>query len=365
MTLSLYLARRFLRSWLIVLAVFLALLFVVDLVEQLRRLAQASAGLREAMLLAALNLPNSVYRILPLITLIAAIATFMGLSRSSELVAARAAGRSGYAILAAPMVTALLVGGLTITVLNPISAATAKRYDLLSYQYQTGQTRAISVSKEGLWLRQGGAEGQSVIHARQTNDDGTDLRDATFLTFDAEGAPLRRIAAETAVLADGAWSLTGVKDWPIGSSDNPERDARHLDSLTVSSDLTAEEIRQGLGKMGQISIWDLPAYIDRLERAGFSARRHLVWFQMELAMPLFFAAMVVLAGGFTMRHARSGGTGLMVLLALASGLGFFFLRNFALVLGESGQIPVFLSAWSTPVAAMLAALGLLLHMEHS
>ena len=109
--------------------------------------------------------------------------------------------------------------------------------------------------------------------------------------------------------------------------------------------------------------WGLPAYIAGLERAGFSARAHRVWYQMELAQPLLLAAMVLIAAGFTMRHARAGKTGMYVLLAILGGFFIFFLRNFAQVLGNNGQIPILLSAWAAPVAAILLALGLLLHLE--
>jgi lipopolysaccharide export system permease protein len=45
------------------------------------------------------------------------------------------------------------------------------------------------------------------------------------------------------------------------------------------------------------------------------------------------------------------------------GFGIYFVRNFAQILGENGQIPVSLAAWAPPVAAILMALGLLLHLE--
>ena len=45
------------------------------------------------------------------------------------------------------------------------------------------------------------------------------------------------------------------------------------------------------------------------------------------------------------------------------GFGFYFLRNFAQALGDSGQIPILLAAWSPPVAAVMLSLGLLLHLE--
>ncbi|HMS97064.1 MAG TPA: LptF/LptG family permease, partial [Tabrizicola sp.] len=79
--------------------------------------------------------------------------------------------------------------------------------------------------------------------------------------------------------------------------------------------------------------------------------------------PLLLAAMVLVAAGFTMRHVRSGGTGRMVLFAMLAGFGIFFLRNFAQAMGNTGQIPILLAAWSPPAIALLMSLGFLLHLE--
>ena len=74
-------------------------------------------------------------------------------------------------------------------------------------------------------------------------------------------------------------------------------------------------------------------------------------------------AMVLVGAAFTMRHVRSGGTGLAVLMAVLLGFGLYFVRNFAQILGENGQTPVSLAAWAPPIAAFLLPLGLLLHAE--
>ena len=125
----------------------------------------------------------------------------------------------------------------------------------------------------------------------------------------------------------------------------------------------ADTIRDSFGTPSAIPIWELPSYIAGLEKAGFSARNHQVWMQMQLALPLLLASMVLMAAGFTMRHARFGKAGQMVLFALLSGFAIFFLRNFAQVLGVSGQIPIVMAAWAPPLAAFLLAVGLLLHLE--
>ncbi|MDH2326092.1 LPS export ABC transporter permease LptG [Cereibacter sp. SYSU M97828] len=361
MILSLYIARRFLRMVLRVFAIFFGIMMLIDMLDQLRRFS-GEIGIAQAALLSLLNVPSNIYTILPLIFILAAIALFLGLARSSELVVVRAAGRSALRFLAAPVVTALILGVLTVAVLNPLVAATSGRYESMSSRLRHGTEQVLSVSGSGLWLRQGDAEGQSVIQAQQANANGTRLTGVTFMTYDAQGQLVERIRAETATLGNGEWQLAKVKRWPL-ATENPEAAATLADSLTLPSDLTPENIREGFRPPSGIAIWDLPAYVRGLETAGFQAREHRVWFQSELSLPLLLAAMVLIAAGFTMRHARGGKTGSMVLLALLAGFGVFFLRNFAQVLGENGQIPVLLAAWTPPLAAALGSLGLLLHLE--
>ena len=360
MTLTMYIARRFASMFAMVFAIFLAILLLIDVIDQLRK-AGVSTG--QALYLSLLNVPESLYQILPLIMILSAIAVFLALARSSELVVVRAAGRSGLRFLLAPVVVALIIGAVAVAVFNPLVAATSKTYDRLNAARGQSDGAVMSVSADGLWMRQGSADGQSVIKAQRSAPDGSALYEVTVLSFAADGSPTERIEAASARLEPGAWVLSGAKRWALAQA-NPEQMAAAVsDDLRLPTDLTLDRIRDSFGAPSGIAFWALPSYIAGLERAGFSARSYQVWFQMELAQPLLLAAMVLIAAGFTMRHARFGKTGQMVLLALLGGFLIFFLRNFAQVLGENGQIPVFLAAWSPPIAAAFLALGLLLHLE--
>ena len=364
MTLSLYIARRFAWTVAQVFLIFFGILMLIDMIEQLRRFSSAGVALWEAAGLSLMNVPGTLYRILPLILIMGSIAMFLGLARSSELVVVRAAGRSGLRFLATPVIVAVALGLLTVAAFNPIVAATAKQYDAARARLsQSSGGSVLSVADTGLWLRQGAEDGQTVIQAARANLDGTELFGVTFLGFDANGLPATRIEAAAAKLTEGAWELTGAKTWDLTAA-NPELSAlREAGPSSLPSDLTPERIRDSFGTPSAIAFWDLPAYIGDLERAGFSARAYRLWFQMELAQPLLLAAMVLVAAGFTMRHTRFGGTGQMVLFAMLSGFAIFFLRNFSQALGDSGQIPISVAAWSPPLAAFLMSLGLLLHLE--
>jgi lipopolysaccharide export system permease protein len=362
MILHRYFARRFLMTFLGVLAVFFLIMLFLDLVEQLRRYAGAEAGFRDVFALTLLNIPQAIYQILPLIMILAAIALFLGLARSSELVVTRAAGRSALRALMAPLAVALMIGLLAVGVLNPIVAATSKEYESRGGALR-GNESVLSIGSSGLWLRQGSSEGQTVIRAASANLDGTVLTDVTFMTFAPEGGPARRVNAASAILTDGAWVLTDAKAWTFGDAVTPEAGAVQRAAMRITSSLTPDEIRDSFGTPSSIPIWELPAFIGRLQAAGFSAQRHLVWLHSEIAQPVFLMAMVMIGASFTIRHQRGGRTGLMVMIAIILAFVIYFIRNFAQVLGENGQLPAALAAWAPPLAAMGLSLGILLHNE--
>jgi len=302
-----------------------------------------------------------LYQVLDLVVLLAAVTMFIALARSSELVIARATGRSALRSLMAPVIAALLVGAMIVAIGNPFVAAISKKYNTEDNLLR-GAQQVVSVSREGLWLRQGQDDRQTAIHAQTSNLDGTRLFGVTFLAFDREDGPLYRITAGSAELGDGVWTISDAKRWTFDGR-NPEAHAETLATLTVPTDLTRDQIRDSFGTPSAIPIWDLPTFIARLEAAGFSARSHRVWFESELAKPLGFVAMVLIGAVFTLRHTRAGRTGLMVLGAVLSGFAVYFIGNLARLMGDSGQLPIAVAVWSPPVAAICLALGLLLHLE--
>ena len=364
MILDRYFARRFLQSFLLIGGVFMTLILLVDLIEQIRKFESVEISFGQLLQLVVLNAPEAINEILPLLMILSTVVLFVGLARSSELVVTRATGRSGVRALLAPLLMAAAIGILAVTTLNPIVAATSNRYQQLSDTYRTGQPAALSLSGEGLWLRQGGQRGQSVIHAKGYGGAApVTLYDVTILTYARDGGPVRRILADRAQLDGQEWRLTNAKVWPLAAGLNPEASAANHDDLRIPTTLTQERIRDSLGRRSGISVYDLPQTIRDLRSAGFSTRRHEVWYQVELSRPIFLMAMVLVGAAFTMRHTRFGGTGMAVLLAVLLGFGLYFIRGFAQAMGENGQIPVAMAAWAPPVASILLTVGMLLHAE--
>ena len=358
MTLHLYLARRFGRTLLVTTVAFAILVGAIEAVEIARALRDApAAGSGATLQLMLLTLPGRLYEIGPLIVLLAALALFLSLSRQSELAVARTSGRSALGLSLAPAAVTLALGALLVAGFNPVVAATLRKAEAVEARFE-GAANVLSISAEGLWLRQGDADGQTVIRARSASLDGERLRDVTFLGYGPDG-PSSRIEASGARLSPGLWHLTNAKRWNLAAP-NPEAAAEVEPDLTIPTELTIERIRDGFGTPEAINIWDLPAFIADLELAGFSARAHRTRLWSEAASPLFLAAMALVGLAFVPRHPRGGGAWTRGGIAVLTGFALYFVKDFALALGQSGQAPVLLAALAPPAAALAVGATLVL-----
>ncbi len=260
MTLHIYIARRFLRSFLTVALILAGVFMLMDMIEQIRTFDSSQVGFHDLIRLVLTNMPEWMYRILPLVVILATLSMFLGLARSSEMVVTRAAGRSALTTLISPVLTVLVIGCVAVAVFNPLTAATSRHYALLKAKYSGDRTQILSISSEGLWLRQGSETGQTVIRALHSGMTGTKLYDVTFFAFDPKGRPTTRIAAAEARLDVGRWALRDAKVWNL-TRDNPESAATTHRVYWVASNLTRTQIEDSFGKPSTISTgcrWSWP-----------------------------------------------------------------------------------------------------------
>jgi len=362
MILHRYFAKRFLVIFLSVTIIITLFVGLIAYVEQLRQVGSL-IDIKRLAILTLLKIPSEIYEIFSLITILASLWFFLSLARSGELVISRAAGRSIFQTLIAPIFVILILGSFIVGFGNPLVASTKKQYLDLRETYLGGRRADFSIGPEGLWLRQGDALGQTVVRAERSNADGSVLFDVTLISYGETGGPNRRIEADTARLEIGQWNLQNTTVWKIIPGENPQRLMQNVQQFFVPSNLTIEQIRERIGNASSISIWDLPTYILQLESAGFSARRHSVWLHMEIARPLFLVGMFLIGASFTMRHVRFGGMGQALVISVILGFVLYYVRNFAQILGETQQIPILFAAYAPPLATILLAMGIILHME--
>lgn len=358
-TLSRYIARQFLLWFATVFLTLVAIVTLFDLLELLRRAAaRPNVTLGIVLQMTVLKQPLMAQKLLPFAMLFSGMFTFWRLTRSNELIVARAAGISVWQFLFPALAVAAVVGVLNFAVLSPFSSIVTERFDQLEARYLQGKSSLLSVSAGGVWLRQAEAGDQSVIHAARIQADTMELTQAIVFLYQGNDRFIGRIDAASATLEDGAWVLS--KAWISGVDEGP---ARFEETYWLPTDLTRGKILDSFAAPETLSFWQLPAFIRSLELAGFSALRHRLQWHSLLASPVLLCAMLLLAAGFSLRHTRRGGTLFQLSVGVGTAFLLYFVSDVVIALGFSANLPVILAAWAPTAITLMASVGLLLHLE--
>ncbi|MCC7427172.1 MAG: LPS export ABC transporter permease LptG [Alphaproteobacteria bacterium] len=362
--LSAYVGRQFLISVLSVLAMLLGIVVLFDLIEFLRRaINRPDLGFWFLVQLAVLRVPFMALQLLPFAVLFGGILAFWRLTRSSELVVARAAGVSAWQFLAAPVALGAVLGLVAIMLVNPIASAMFGRAERLDSEYLRSGGSALALTSGGLWLRQAdraaGEGAVAIVHAGRVarRENGLDLEAVSIFRIAAGDRFTARLEAESGRLEQGRWALRDVWELPL------EGGRTHHPELALPTDLTLARVQDSFAPPDTLSFWTLPGFIEVLEQSGFSALRHKLHFQSLLALPLLLCVMVLLAAGFSMRPSRRGGVMLMIGGGIVSGFALYVLTRVVVEFGQSGAIPVALAAWAPAGMGLMLAVALLLHLE--
>jgi lipopolysaccharide export system permease protein len=356
-TLYRYLATQFVLGVAIVYAGFLALAFSIDIVDLLNRTAGHNASTPVVIGMAVLQLPDLGQKLMPFAVLLGGVFTFVRLSRSQELVAARAAGISAWDFMLPPLAVAVLMGVAAVTILTPLSAGMFSEFAGLEARYIKGEASQLSISQNGLWLRQGDETQQSVIHALRVADQGQHLEDVVVFRYGAGDKFLGRIDARTADLGDQAWQLADA--YVSGPAGSPLHQAHY----SLPTTLTPDQILESSASPDTLSFWKLPEFIRAAQAAGFSATRYELYLYTLYALPVLFAAMVFMAASFSLRPSREGGLAKIVLFSALCGFGVYFFSDMTKVMGQAGTLPILLAASAPAIASIFIGMALVFNQE--
>jgi lipopolysaccharide export system permease protein len=211
--------------------------------------------------------------------------------------------------------------------------------------------------EEGLWFRQEGAAGASIMHASAVTDAGRGLHGVTAFVFAENHKFEQKVMAPRADFSDHRWIFTNAEI--VSARDAPRR----LVDYELPTDLTAETLAQTVAEPAAVSIWSLPGFVDAAYRTGLAPNRYRVALHELLSRPLFLLAMVLVAASVTLRPTRSGGAWQLMLTGVAAGFLLYFFREIAGDLGANGIINPVLAAWLPPIAALTFGATALLHQE--
>ena len=218
-----YIIRKTLVSTMMATGIIAVLIFLIDFVDISKSIGSENDVSSLTLLgLMVLRSPNTILVLLPFAFLAGSLSSFLGLNRSSELIAMRAAGVSAWRFIMPATVISALIGLLTIFALKPIATILGDNYERIRSEINEDYIAPNSA----IYLRQGdenkdGSRQQVVIRATTQSNRAGKLANATFWIYsiNPNGSPqfLKRIDAREAELLNGYWQLHNAYEANAGN----------------------------------------------------------------------------------------------------------------------------------------------------
>jgi lipopolysaccharide export system permease protein len=344
-----YIVRTVLGAVVMVMVVLLILGGLVVFISQQGDIGVGHYTVVDALWYTVLNLPQQIYELLPITTLIGSLIGFGHLARGSEITVIRATGVS-VARLAG---TALIAAALLIAFEGLLGEFVAPQLQEFANQQKAfSQFNSVGFGGgTGAWVR----DGNLILNVARQSGSRHFVGMQVFELSPQHTLTAVGHAASATALGHRKWLLGDYTESRFaGDRVTTRAPGRKL----LQSNVTAGFLGLAVQDPEQLTLRALWQLIGYFHANSLDARQYLFAFWSKIARTIAIAFSVLLAIPFVLGSMRSAGAGTRTMLGLVIGIAFFLLQR----LIESGTIvfnlnPVIL-AWLP--TALLATVTLLL-----
>ena len=346
-----------------VLVLFLLLFLTIDGLETVKNVGRAQYTWVTLLTVIFLKVPEYVYQLLPICTLIGTILALSGLAARSELIAWRASGLSLGRLVRIVLGLGLLLSA-SLWVIGDAGIALADRRS--SEIHNTALERTgFYKNASGFWSRQNIVDNGSRMINVQSIKDGDTLVNVRLFELSNDFSLRRIVFAKTAIQADasqetGQWQLQDARVIDVvTNAQGLITQAKEHTEPTLPVDL-GENTLTVMRNYGQeyvyLTFGQLDERMQTLSETAQSTRVFEVAYWQKVFYPLSVLVMLLLALPFAFMQTRKGGVGIRVFTGIMLGLVFFTLTALSQYLGALVMYSPILLAVAPSLVFLLIAL---------
>ena len=341
-----YLLIKFIKNFIYFISISLLIVFLVEFVELLRRTSENPniPSIFYVIYLALLKITESIAYIIPISVFVTTMMTCRTLNKYREMVIIQNAGLHSFRILYPFVFFIILFCAIYFIILNPLFSHATNSYQKIEQEVFRGKLSKTSISKSGIWLRQGSVNNKIVIRAANFIPERSLFKDATFFIFTKRNNFTERIDVESAQLEKEFWILKNA------IINKPNKKVVKIDEYTLKTNLSVKKIEDSFLDPQSLSIWKIPSFIKLLKESGFSATKHQIYLFKTIFLPLYLIGLILIAGSFTIKFTQTKPkTFFLILTGTVIGFLIHVLSETIYSLGIANKLP-FWNVWVASLA---------------
>jgi lipopolysaccharide export system permease protein len=338
-TLHRYIGINFLRSFLLLFIILVALFSLLELMSQLDDVGKGNYRIKDVLLFIGLTLPKRMLELMPISTLLGSVVALGILADHSELLAMQVGGMSirriCWSVFSAGAILILLTGVLAELIVPPLDQLARKKRALAI------SGTSFKLTKQGFWARRN----STYIHVGKTLSSGG-AADLDIFETDKKGRlEVYMHAREANIQNNNQWVLKAITRKTFSEQGIT---TTQMPSMTLDSFLSSDQVEVLEIPPDSLSSSDLYRYAEALREGGQNTDRYLLALWRKLGVPLATGAMVLLSLPFVFGSTRRITAGKRIMMGSFVGIVFYFGDQVIIHLGLLLEINPLITAM-TPV----------------
>jgi LPS export ABC transporter permease LptG len=349
-TLDRYITREFIRYFLLILSALVTIYILGEILNILEPVFENRIKGKLVFQFIGAVLPEILFRMLPLATLMATLVNFAIFTKTSEITAIKAGGVSLYRISLAPILIGVVVSFFCFALQDYVLPYSNRRAAELD-----DEIRKRPVQTHNLMDRRWMLGKEHHIYNYSYFDPARSVfNDFAVYSFNPSSFRLsQRFYANQAAWdpSAGAWILQGGWERSFDEVADVERFNELIVREIEPPDYFVKEEKQS----DQMTYAELEKYIEDLSQSGFDVMRYKVALHSKISIPLAAMITVIIGIPFSFTPGKKGalyGIG----IAIVIGLSYYVTARVFTYMGDSAMLPPLLAAWAPNILFGVAAL---------
>ena len=336
-TFEFYLITIFLKKILNIFLIFFALIFILNLLEEINFFKDLEISPFFPVLLSVLNSPSTIFEILPFIFLISTQFFFLDIIDKNELELLKINGLSNLRVLRTLFLTSFICGFVIVTLFYTFSSKLRFIYFDIKNSYSKDDKYLAVIKESGLWIKDEINNRKLIINAEKI--DKNFLTNVTIHEFDNNFQLINLIQSEKVDISKYEWNA--FKPLIFNNNSSVKLDKEYL----IKTHFNIEKINSLFKNLSSLDYFQLVKLKNDYDSLGNSTREIVIHLNKLYSLPLFLSIMTVLSSILMFNNKRNASKIFHLLIGILSSVIIYYLSYVFFLMGENGKIPILLSIY--------------------
>ena len=332
-----YLIKLFLKKIFIISGLFLSLIFILGIFEEISYFKNLDAGIFFPFLMTALNTPSTLFEIFPFIFLISTQFFFLELLNKKELEMLKVNGLNNTKILKIILFTSISLGVLLIIVFYHFSSRLQFTYYELKNNYAKDNKYLAVVTRNGLWIKDEIGKTKYIISAE--NIENNFLKNVLISEFDEKFKLIQIIESSKVDISNVNWIIFRPKISKENSSKTLEKD------ITIATHFDQMKINSMFRNLSSLNIFELNKLIKDYEILGYSNFETKSYQNKLYSFPIYVSLMSIISGIVMLNIKRNKSMIFHIISGILMSVIIYYFNYMFSLLGQNEKIPLLASTW--------------------